>query len=150
MLKRSFGFKDRAGKATKPVKRSFRDDAKLKLMEQLAQPSSPPSAVYVSRFLCPILYYARPSLNLFSISLHRLTSAQSSLSQAQQCHSHYSGRQGPTLVRRPRECPRSLAFFPIGSQGRSLYFVFLLISPHLPPRRRSRDLLRRPRVHVQG
>ncbi|KAH0286758.1 hypothetical protein M436DRAFT_75742 [Aureobasidium namibiae CBS 147.97] len=45
MLKRSFGFKDRAGKATKHVKRSFRDDAKLKLMEQLAQPSSPPSAV---------------------------------------------------------------------------------------------------------
>ncbi|KAG9957600.1 hypothetical protein KCU61_g9014, partial [Aureobasidium melanogenum] len=45
MLKRSFGYKDRAGKATKPTKRSFRDDAKLKLMEQLAQPSSPPSAV---------------------------------------------------------------------------------------------------------
>jgi hypothetical protein len=56
MLKRSFGFKDRAGKATKPIKRSFRDDAKLKLMEQLAHPSSPPSAVYV-------LF----SLSLFSI-----------------------------------------------------------------------------------
>jgi hypothetical protein len=52
MLKRSFGFKDRAGKATKPIKRSFRDDAKLKLMEQLAHPSSPPSAVYVSCLLC--------------------------------------------------------------------------------------------------
>lgn len=48
MLKRSFGYKDRAGKATKPVKRSFRDDAKKKLMEQLNQPSSPPCAVYVS------------------------------------------------------------------------------------------------------
>ncbi|KAI5238881.1 hypothetical protein E4T43_07101 [Aureobasidium subglaciale] len=48
MLKRSFGFKDRAGKATKPVKRSFRDDAKLKLMEQLSQPSSPPCAAQAS------------------------------------------------------------------------------------------------------
>jgi hypothetical protein len=52
MLKRSFGFRDRAGKATKPVKRSFRDDAKLKLMEQLVHPSSPPSAVYVSCLSC--------------------------------------------------------------------------------------------------
>lgn len=48
MLKRSFGFQDRAGKATKPTKRSFRDDAKMKLMEQLAQPSSPPCAVSAS------------------------------------------------------------------------------------------------------
>ncbi|THX71448.1 hypothetical protein D6D04_09499 [Aureobasidium pullulans] len=48
MLKRSFGYKDRAGKATKPVKRSFRDDAKKKLMEQLNQPSSPPCAVQAS------------------------------------------------------------------------------------------------------
>lgn len=67
MLKRSFGFKDRAGKATKPVKRSFRDDAKLKLMEQLAQPSSPPSAVYVLLFpFCILIVF----LNYFSAPVH--------------------------------------------------------------------------------
>lgn len=44
MLKRSFASKDRAGKLTKPSKRSFRDDAKLKLMEQLTTPMTPPSA----------------------------------------------------------------------------------------------------------
>lgn len=77
MLKRSFGFKDRAGKATKPVKRSFRDDAKLKLMEQLAHPSSPPSAVYVSCFLCQYhqflsyllepLFCLRPSTHICTV-----------------------------------------------------------------------------------
>lgn len=60
MLKRSFGYKDRAGKATKPVKRSFRDDAKKQLMEQLNQPSSPPCAVYVSWFPClSTLFYSK-------------------------------------------------------------------------------------------
>ncbi|GAB7355560.1 hypothetical protein MBLNU459_g6034t1 [Dothideomycetes sp. NU459] len=46
MLKRSFISKDRAGgKLQKPSKRSFRsDDAKLKLMEQLATAASPPAA----------------------------------------------------------------------------------------------------------
>jgi len=41
---RSFASKDRAGKLTKPSKRSFRNDAKLKLMEQLNTPLTPPSA----------------------------------------------------------------------------------------------------------
>lgn len=41
---RSFASRDRAGKLKKPSKRSFRDDAKLKLMEQLNTPLSPPSA----------------------------------------------------------------------------------------------------------
>jgi hypothetical protein len=70
MLKRSFGFKDRAGKATKPVKRSFRDDAKLKLMEQLAHPSSPPSAVYVSCLLCLCLNSSTVYLNHLPIFDH--------------------------------------------------------------------------------
>lgn len=44
---RSFASRDRAGKLKKPSKRSFRDDAKLKLIEQLNTPLSPPSAEYV-------------------------------------------------------------------------------------------------------
>ncbi|KAF1348187.1 hypothetical protein BDV97DRAFT_400348 [Delphinella strobiligena] len=41
---RSFASRDRAGKLKKPSKRSFRDDAKLKLIEQLNTPLSPPNA----------------------------------------------------------------------------------------------------------
>jgi hypothetical protein len=44
MFKRSFPSKDRVGKIRKPSKRSFRDDAKQKLREQLNQSTSPPSA----------------------------------------------------------------------------------------------------------
>ena len=44
---RSFASKDRAGKLKKPSKRSFKDDAKVKLMEQLNKPLSPPTAEYV-------------------------------------------------------------------------------------------------------
>lgn len=44
---RSFASRDRAGKLKKPSKRSFRDDAKLKLIEQLNTPLSPPNAEYV-------------------------------------------------------------------------------------------------------
>lgn len=43
MFKRSFGQKDRVNKIKKPSKRLFRDDAKQKLREQLAQPVTPPS-----------------------------------------------------------------------------------------------------------
>jgi len=44
MFKRSFGPKDGVIKNKKPSKRSFRDDAKQKLREQLNAPSSPPLA----------------------------------------------------------------------------------------------------------
>jgi len=44
MFKRSFGQKDRVAKTKKPSKRSFNDDAKQKLREQLNTPQGPPSA----------------------------------------------------------------------------------------------------------
>jgi hypothetical protein len=40
MFKRSFASKDRAGKMTKPSKRSFRDDVKQKMLERLDSPKS--------------------------------------------------------------------------------------------------------------
>jgi hypothetical protein len=41
MFKRSFASKDRAGKITKPSKRSFRDDVKKqKMLERLDSPKS--------------------------------------------------------------------------------------------------------------
>jgi len=44
MFKRSFGPKDGVVKNKKQSKKSFRDDAKQKLKDQLNAPSSPPSA----------------------------------------------------------------------------------------------------------
>lgn len=44
MFKRTFGTKDRVAKIKKPSKRSFRDDAKQKLREQLNKPMTPLSA----------------------------------------------------------------------------------------------------------
>ncbi|KAI4130730.1 MAG: hypothetical protein LQ347_003266, partial [Umbilicaria vellea] len=38
MFKRSFHSKDRAGKAVKPVKKSYRDYAKMKLQQKLDSP----------------------------------------------------------------------------------------------------------------
>jgi len=38
MFKRSFASKDRAGKAVKTTKRSFRDEAKQKMLEKLDSP----------------------------------------------------------------------------------------------------------------
>lgn len=55
MLKRSFMSKDRAGKPKKPSKRSFRDDAKQKLLEQLNTPVSPPAAVVSPRLNSAII-----------------------------------------------------------------------------------------------
>ncbi|KAF2432832.1 hypothetical protein EJ08DRAFT_695232 [Tothia fuscella] len=40
MFKRSFASKDRAGKITKPSKRSFRDDVKQKMLERLDSPKT--------------------------------------------------------------------------------------------------------------
>jgi hypothetical protein len=40
MFKRSFASKDRAGKITKPSKRSFRDEVKQKMLERLDSPKS--------------------------------------------------------------------------------------------------------------
>jgi len=40
MFKRSFASKDRAGKITKPAKRSFREEAKQRMLERLDSPKS--------------------------------------------------------------------------------------------------------------
>jgi hypothetical protein len=44
MFKRSFASKDRAGKTVKPIKKSYRDDAKAKMQESL---DSPPAGRFV-------------------------------------------------------------------------------------------------------
>lgn len=64
---RSFASRDRAGKLKKPSKRSFRDDAKLKLIEQLSTPLSPPSAEYVM----PVSFFAHVVPQTFFVAYLR-------------------------------------------------------------------------------
>jgi hypothetical protein len=55
MFKRSFASKDRAGKITKPAKRSFRDDVKQKMLERLDSPKSEGASPHLTSAIITIV-----------------------------------------------------------------------------------------------